>query len=225
LKKWRYIWPFLLALVVWFFNTDWVVIPSLQNRAFCIWGANLYDLSWLIPPLSLFQIFIAICVVSTLDLLFWYFFLIWLRDLIFRTIVQKQATQEAAELGREVKSALNSTGLMDRIIDWLHRWLHWSTSDTNPIVTRLKRLGYGGLFSFSAIPETGTRVAAIFICSMSKSIKGMLFVLLGNLVKNSLMVFAVWGPVSKMSPGAQIIVLSALFLLLLFFILRKSKKT
>ncbi|KKT80995.1 MAG: hypothetical protein A3B99_02495 [Candidatus Yanofskybacteria bacterium RIFCSPHIGHO2_02_FULL_44_12b] len=228
MKKWQKVWPFLLAFVVWFLNTDWVVIPSLHKRALCIWGVSLYDLSWLIPALTLKQIFVIICIVSTLELIFWFYFLVWFRDLVLRTFYKKPLVKETIELGKEIKTVaapvLEETGLKDRILEISHRWLHWSISDTNPVVAKLKRLGYWGLFSFSSIPETGTRVAAIFICSMSKSKKGMLCVLAGNLVKNSMMVFA-WGLVSRMQPIHQLILLSVVFLALLIVILKKSKET
>lgn len=237
--KWYYIWRFLVATVVWFFNTDWVVIPSLKNRALSVWGVNLYDFSWFIPELSLFQIFVIISVISTLELVFAYYFLVWLRDEAVKIVKKRESVQEAVdiihdavelreEIETAVKPVINKASLRvlrDRIIDFTAQWFHWSTSDLNPMMVRLRRLGYWGLLVFSIIPETGTRLFAILICGLSKSKKGMLMVTFGNSVKNLFMVFAFWGPVSKMSPHTQFLFLLFVFILLLILTVAKSIKS
>ena len=237
--KWYYIWRFLAALIVWFFNTDWVVIPSLEARALSIWGVNLYDLSWIIPNLSLVQVFVITSVISTLELCYIYYFLVWLRTQTVEMVKKNEPIQEAVDIiydavefteenKEEIKAAvaplINKTGLKDKVIDFAAKWFHWSTSDLNPMVIRLKRLGFWGLLFFSVVPETGTRLFTILVCGLSGSRKGLLLVMLGNLIKNFLMVFAFWGPVSKMSPHTQFLFLLFVFLLLLILTVAKSFK-
>jgi len=210
-KHWYHYWPFLVAVFIGIFNVDGVVIPSLNLRWLSILGFKIVNLSYFIPELSIFQIFVLTVAVSVPGNVFWYWFWGWLGKLIFELVKKQKKIGEGIELIEEgielrkeiepvIQSVLKKKGFIDRIKKYFAETYNWSIDPNNKYVKRLKRGGYVTLFFMSASPEPGGRVAATILSRTFDSKKGLVSLLLGDTFKNFYMVFGFWNLVLRL-PG------------------------
>ena len=195
-KRWYNYWPFLVALIVSIINVDGVVIPSLNLRHFSVFGFNIFDLSHIIPELSLLQIFLLTVAVSVPGNIFWYWFWGWLCKFIFGLVKGQKSVKEGIELGKEIefaiKPVLKKKGLVDRVKEYLAETFNWATDENNKLLKRLKRGGYATIFFMSATPEPGGRVVATIFSRTFDSKRGLISLILGDTFKNFYMVFGFW---------------------------------
>ncbi len=212
-KHWYNYWPFLVASIVLILNVDYGVIPTLQSRYLYFFGLWLCDLSFIIPKLSLVEVFIIVSFFSIAGTLFWYWLLGWLgRSIVQAAYRQKiiqegqKIVQEGVELGKKVDSeiipVLNREGYLDRLKNYVVRTIKWATADDNKFLKRIKKFGYFAIFGLAASPEFGSRFVATIISrsyGRSRSL-GLACLLLGETFKNFYMVFGFWNLVLRL-PG------------------------
>jgi len=218
-RKWQDYWPFLIAAIFGILNVDGVVIPSLSSRYFSILGFQIFDLTSVIPELSLLGIFLITIVISIPGNLFWYWFWGWLGKFIFELTKKQKSVQEGIELGKEIELAiqplLKRRGFIGRINDYLTETFKWATDENNKFLKRLKKGGYASVFLMAASPEPGGRVAATIFSRTFNSKKGLVSLILGDTLKNAYMVFGFWNLVLRLP---SFYIKSVLILILVYFI-------
>jgi len=228
-KHWYNYWPLLVAMIVAIINVDGVVIPSLHLRWLSILSLKVVDLSYIIPELSLLQIFICVVMISVPGNIFWYWLWGWLGKLIFELIKKQKTVQEGIELGKEIESAihpvLKKKRFVDRTKEYLTETFKWATDEDNKYLKRLKRGGYATLFLMSASPEPGGRVVATIFSRSFDSKKGLVSLILGDTFKNFYMVFGFWNLVFRLpSFYFQTVIIIAIIYLVGNRIYKKIKK-
>ena len=120
-RRWYNYWPLLLLLAETVLNTDWVITPILMKRGIFF---NIpfipihWDLSWIIPRLSRFDIFICISIFSIPTTLGWYWLWGWIGRLIIETVVRKESVQEAMGIIRKTVITLKRGGVIELIRVW-----------------------------------------------------------------------------------------------------------
>ncbi len=193
--KWYNYWPLLVIAVEILLNTDYVVVPILMKRGiffnFPIFSFN-WDLRWLLPELSNFEVFIWISLISIPTSLGWYWLWGWIGKVIIKTAKEKEAVKEAVSLYRKIALALKRGGFVELTKDWFVETFNWASSDDNRYLKYLKRGGYLALVIVSAIPISGGRLVATIFCRSINSRKGLWFMIMGETIKNAFIVYGFW---------------------------------
>ena len=193
--KWYNYWPTLVIAVEIILNTDYVIAPILMKRGIFFnipfFPINL-DLSWLLPEISHFMVFIWISLISIPTSLGWYWLWGWIGKVIIKTAKDKEAVKEAVSLYRKIFSALKKGGFIELVKDWFVGTFNWATSDDNRYLKYLRRSGYLALVTVSAMPVSGGRLVATIFCRSINSKKGLWFMILGETIKNAFIVYGFW---------------------------------
>lgn len=194
-RKWYSYWPFLIIVVEIVFNIDWIITPILIKRGmffnFPIFPIH-WDLSWLIPKLSYFEVFIWISSLSVPTTLGWYWLWGWLGDLIVETAKTKEAFLEAVTIWKKIIIALERGDILELVRDWFVDTFNWATDNNNKWLKYLRRGGYTALFIISALPVSGGRLVATIFCRSIDTKKGLTILILGETLKNAIMVYGFW---------------------------------
>lgn len=151
-----------------------------------------WDLSWLIPQLSYFEVFVWISIISVPTTLGWYWLWGWLGRLILETAKKRETVQEAMSLWKKILSALEQGNLLGLIEDWFISSFNWATDNNNWWLKYLRRGGYTALFIVSALPVSGGRLVATIFCRTADPVKGLTLLIFGETIKNAFMVYGFW---------------------------------
>ena len=194
-RKWYSYWPLLIMVAEVILNTDWVITPMLIKRGvffnFPIFPIN-WDLSWFIPKLTYFEVFLWVSIISIPTSLGWYWLWGWLGILIIETAKEKEAVQEAVTLWKKIVLVLEKGDILELAKDWFVSTFTWATDDNNRWLKYLRRGGYTALFIVSALPISGGRLVATIFCRSTDPKKGLTLMILGETVKNAIMVYGFW---------------------------------
>lgn len=193
--RWYNYWPLFVIAVEVILNTDLVVTPILIKRGiffnFPLFPIS-WDLSWLIPQLSNFAVFLWIDIISVPTSLGWYWLWGWIGKVIVKTAKEKEAVKEALSLYRKILLSLKRGGLIELIKEWFVDTFNWATDNNNRWLKYLRRGGYVALFIISALPVSGGRLVATIFCRSIDSRKGLVVLILGETLKNAFMVYGFW---------------------------------
>lgn len=194
-RRWYQYWPLLLIAIETILNTDWVITPILMKRGLFFdipFIPISWDLTWLIPELGNFKVFLIICMISVPTTLAWYWLWGWMARVILETAKEKESVKEALSLVMSMIEALKRGGLIELVKDWFISTFNWATDNDNRWLKYLRRGGYTALFVVSALPVSGARLVATIFCRSVNSRKGMVILIAGESVKNALIVYGFW---------------------------------
>lgn len=194
-RKWYNYWPLLIIVVETVLNTDWVITPVLMKRGIffdlALFSIN-WDLSWILPELSHFGVFVWISIISVPTSLGWYWLWRWIGGLIVETAKEREAVQEAIGLWAKIIAALKRGGIIELAKEWFISTFKWATDDNNRWLNYLRRGGYTALFIISALPVSGGRLVATIFCLSADPIKGLTLLILGETLKNIFIIYGFW---------------------------------
>jgi len=154
-------WPFLAATAVALLNIDLIVIPFLLKAGFA--GLRLFAIA---------------SVLSTAELIFWYWFWGWL----IKRVIRLKNIQESIEFGKEVGNELKREGYADRVKSFFVQKFHWAISRKNRIARTVRTGGILSMVLIGAFPEPGTRIVGIVFCRTAGWRTGFYFLAAGNIL-------------------------------------------
>jgi hypothetical protein len=144
-----------------FLNIDWVVIPALRKAHIC--GLRL---------------FLAASVMSTAELIFWYWFWGWLLD----AAIHAKKVQESIAFGKQIKNELIEEGYIERIKKFFINKLNGALESKSRIVRIIKAGGAFSMILAGITPEPGGRFIGIVFCRSAHWRRGFYFLALGNIL-------------------------------------------
>lgn len=159
LKHWH--WQYTAAIILILLNVDFILVPILRKMEFS--GLPLFAIA------SIF---------GTVELICWFQFWSWFRKLI----IQSGQIQEGINLGKEIKKELQKSGYLDHAIDYFVKTFSWATRKENGIFKLIKAGGYLSMFVAGILPEPGSRTTAVVFCATLGWKKGLLSLILGNIL-------------------------------------------
>jgi len=224
IRRWPFIWPFLVIGIVFIFYIDGNVVPTLTKRHLILWGVfDLADISWLIPPLSLFTIFLISEAISIPQMTYSYWFLGWVGRLTINLAKQlaekaekEEIVQEAIQRGKQIELRLEREGFIQRIQNELIKWYRKITDENHRLWKYLKG---GGILTFIVLavsPEPFARTIALIACRSINKKKYFVMLVICDAIKTAYMVLG-WHIIIRKLSWQAAMVLGILFLLWLLY--------
>lgn len=217
---------------------DGNVIPTLTRRRLIFWGIfDLGDMSWLIPQLSLWSIFLISETISLLLLAYSYWFLGWIGGLsvyIAKNLAEKaekeKLVQEAIEIGKEIGEKIEKeieTQLVRRkgltskqFISWVQSevitWYNKMFDQDHRFWKLLKRGGGIAFIVLAVSPEPFARTVAMITCRSINNKKYLVVLIICDIAKTAYMVLG-WHVIINKLNWQTVTVLAVLFLGYIFY--------
>lgn len=161
-KKIEELWPLIPAAILCVLNIDWMVTPLLIRRF------HLVD----------YYLLFVLSVLSTLELIFWYWFYGW----VARMIIKINSIKKSIEFGIKIETELKEEGYITRIKNFFVEAFD-GTRDEESLIFKTAKWGGGILMvAIGASPESGSRAIAMIFCRMVHWKRGFYLIAAGNLI-------------------------------------------
>lgn len=163
MKKWLDHWPFLGAVLLFFANVDWFVIPYLLSKSS-----------------SILIVFLVATPLANIEIRLWYDFWQWF---IKKWLPTVNRVKEGIDVAQEVKKELRKRGVLEIVIDRVHGTFDKATNPNSYLWKVAKGLRHSGMIILGAEPflPLGRMVAVIFCVSTSWK-NGLYSLYIGNTI-------------------------------------------
>lgn len=162
LKKWKDNLPFLGALLLFFANVDWFIIPFVLEP----WGLSFWTTFWIAAP------------IANLEIIGWFYFWRWFA---WEWLPKREKIEEAVEFVKSVIELLREHGVLKTITIKALYTFRWATNKER--VQSLKKWGHFWMLFLGIEPFfSGGRLLGVISCAATRWKAGIISLCIGNAV-------------------------------------------
>jgi len=165
LTKWRNIWPFLGAAVLYTAgNPDYVIIPFVLEPL----GLSFWTMFW------------VVAFIANLEIIGGYFFWRWF---VWTWLPKTKPIKETIKMTKSIIDLLIEYGLLGTIEYKIRETFEWATNPNRNFVQFIKRWGHVGMFCLGAESfVSGGRSIGTIACASTKWPRGLYALIIGNFI-------------------------------------------